>query len=515
VSDETRVRCLHCGENILDHARICPHCRVGALVNVVASGALDDRKRYALAKALLNASIPGLSHLTTIQAQLKQAPALLIRGVTQAEAAKVQEVAKASGVETALAPSTIAIASVRIPDTAADRHEEGTGRGALFRVLAMTAAVVAVFLGWPHVSKYFIADEPAPTGEKSASARPRSVTTATPTPDPAAAAMALQSVVSLKCGNTVGAGFFIDTDLVLTNAHVLCGEGNVVQVESIDSHRGLGKVEKLDTYLDLGLVRVQMPGGPRRPLPLADASAMAPGARIFLIGSPKGLAFTLHEGKVSRVGQPLLGLGYIQIDARVNPGNSGGPLLDEYGRVVGVVSMKVEGEGLGLALPINYAFDDPAHPFMTALPAWVPGASFAKFLEAAQASGEAAEAEMAQAMAKPVIVQVRGDAYGRPLILVARVARAEPGPEDFRLEFRSNKEVLCLRTARTARWNEELKPPALPPRVSAWLQERKFALRLYTTELSPGLSSCPAFRGRRVTVHFEGDPDEEPSPTAR
>jgi serine protease Do len=164
----------------------------------------------------------------------------------------------------------------------------------------------------------------------------------------------LPGTVSLRCEGSTGAGFFVGEELVLTNAHVACERGKFMEVSLADGRRVLGETLERDETLDLATVRVS--GARAEPLPLGDSTQLSPGDRLVFIGSPKGLSFTVHEGKVSHLGREYLGVGYVQFDASINPGNSGGPLLNEKGEVVGVVSLKVNNaEGIGLALPIQYA----------------------------------------------------------------------------------------------------------------------------------------------------------------
>lgn len=108
---------------------------------------------------------------------------------------------------------------------------------------------------------------------------------------------------------------------------------------------------------------MRVTGAGARPLPLGDAMDLRTGDRVVFIGTPEGLDFTVHEGIVSHSIRSVLGLGYLQIDANVNSGNSGGPLLDPQGRIVGIVSAKVtDADGLGFALPVNYLFEWPLLP---------------------------------------------------------------------------------------------------------------------------------------------------------
>nr|WP_244982252.1 S1C family serine protease [Corallococcus exercitus] len=162
------------------------------------------------------------------------------------------------------------------------------------------------------------------------------------------------STLTLRCGSKVGSGFFVDSELVLTNEHVVCPPGKLMTAVLADGRELLGETVASDVDLDLATVRVV--GAKVAPLPLGDVTRLEPGDPLVFIGSPKGLDFTVHEGKVGFVGRQYLGTGYVQFNASVNPGNSGGPLLNGRGEVVGVVSMKIENaDGLGLALPIAYA----------------------------------------------------------------------------------------------------------------------------------------------------------------
>jgi S1-C subfamily serine protease len=505
-----RVPCVHCGEGILPLARICPHCRLSALVDVTASDPLDDRRRYALSRALLGSGLLGPASLAAIQIQLKSTPPCLGRGLTQEQAGKVVEVARQAGV-VGLTTSAETSASVKGTGPSSAVRPAVGRNDARFFAIGMVAVAAVTVVAFHLARSRPAAPRPAAIAPLVTPAPLFNDRPVSPSPPRTRAVPreALESVVAIRCGHQAGAGFFVAPDLVLTNAHVLCGQSTPVQVSTMDGHKGLGRVQRLDEYLDLGLVQVRLSGEPRRPLPLADASLLTPGTRVFLAGSPKGLDFTFHEGSVSRVGQPILGLAYVQVDARINPGNSGGPLLDEEGRVVGVVSMKVEGEGLGLALPINYALDAEARPFLSAIEGWVPSESFQRLAIAAKLQANAIEGQIAESLDKAAIIRIRSDAYGRPLILVGRIASKEPPAEDMRFEFRSGAEVLCWRTAHTAHWEEELKDLPLPPRMAAWLKERRMTLRLFTTEVSPGLSGCPALRGRPVSILLQGGEQSE------
>ena len=160
-----------------------------------------------------------------------------------------------------------------------------------------------------------------------------------------------------------------------------------------------------------------------------------------MVGNPVGMEFTYHEGVVSNPSRPVLGLSYIQVDARVNPGNSGGPLVDDRGRVVGVVSLKrSDAEGIGLALPINYAYA----PETAMIPA--PAGTPSQFdgMQASAAQDDAQQvAEMAAMELKPMLVGAADDRYGRLVARIVLPSRGAPMPQNFSFHFLNGSQTIC------------------------------------------------------------------------
>ena len=179
--------------------------------------------------------------------------------------------------------------------------------------------------------------------------------------------------------NTVtgsGSGFIYKIDdkyaYVMTNHHVVSG-GNKWTVITRTDEELEGKVLGSDEYLDLAVVRIEKKNY-MGVVSVGESSKIKLGDSIFTIGAPVGYEYrgTVTSGIVSglnrlvevSVKNTLTGgdwvMEVIQIDAAVNPGNSGGPLLNANGEVVGVISMKlVENsiEGMGFAIPIDYAMN--------------------------------------------------------------------------------------------------------------------------------------------------------------
>ena len=158
-----------------------------------------------------------------------------------------------------------------------------------------------------------------------------------------------------------GSGFLLTPDgYLLTNAHVVDGAGEVgVQFE--DEHRLPGRVVGTDPHTDLALVHVGAPGSLPH-LALGDSGRLRVGQVAIAIGNPLGLGHTVTTGVVSAIGRSLRAPSgreienVIQTDASLNPGNSGGPLLDTQARVIGVNTAIVSGaQSLCFAVPAQTA----------------------------------------------------------------------------------------------------------------------------------------------------------------
>ena len=160
-----------------------------------------------------------------------------------------------------------------------------------------------------------------------------------------------------------GSGFIISEDgYILSNAHVVGAKGNKVKVLLNDQTEADGKVVWSDETLDLGLVKIAKKG--LTPLPMGDSDGINIGETAVAIGNPLGLDFqrSVTSGVISGLNRNIGEVqgnymdGLIQTDASINAGNSGGPLLNSEGQVIGINSVKISSaEGLGFSIPINTA----------------------------------------------------------------------------------------------------------------------------------------------------------------
>ena len=165
-------------------------------------------------------------------------------------------------------------------------------------------------------------------------------------------------------GATSGSGFFCSADgYILTNCHVVDG-ANAITVTTYDEHRYTAALVGLDQQNDIALLKID-PEGEVKFLKMGKSSEMVVGEEILVIGNPLGeLTHTLTRGIVSNlsrdiyVEENLASIRMFQTDAAINGGNSGGPAIDTYGNVVGIVSAKYASssiEGLGFCIPIDDA----------------------------------------------------------------------------------------------------------------------------------------------------------------
>ena len=156
----------------------------------------------------------------------------------------------------------------------------------------------------------------------------------------------------------VGSGFLISEDgYILTNNHVVAGSSDIF-VTLTDGKEYKAEIVGTDSRTDLALVKIDAKG--LKPLPIGESRNLRKGQWVLAIGSPFGLESTVTAGIVSAINRETGDyLPFIQTDVAVNPGNSGGPLIDLSGRAVGVNSQIVSRSGgfmgISLAIPIDEA----------------------------------------------------------------------------------------------------------------------------------------------------------------
>lgn len=188
-----------------------------------------------------------------------------------------------------------------------------------------------------------------------------------------------EAVVLVRTPVGLGSGFVIHQEgYVVTNDHVIEGANELTVVVYRKATDGLRKDEykkirivAMSELLDLALLKIET----EKPevfvsVPLGDSEGLIQGDPVFAVGNPMGLERTLSEGIVGVRSRLISGQTYVQTTAPISPGNSGGPLFNRKGEVIGVNTLKVVAagaEGLGFSIPINrikaFLADQEAYAF--------------------------------------------------------------------------------------------------------------------------------------------------------
>ncbi len=160
----------------------------------------------------------------------------------------------------------------------------------------------------------------------------------------------IESVVSVQTDKSIGSGAIIDSDgYIVTNYHVING-ATAGAVRTFDESVYNVAVVGFDAGKDIAVLKVE---GTFKPLKFGNSGRVDIGQRVIALGSPAGLEFSVNEGIIS-ARRVLDGKEYFQTDVSLNPGNSGGPLVDASGNIIGINNFKLKGyEGLNFAISSN------------------------------------------------------------------------------------------------------------------------------------------------------------------
>jgi len=482
------VECPHCRESISGNASVCPRCRTSTLVDLLVDQAVPDPKlRYRAARGI--AAFRSGASLANLQGALSVAGGRVLAGVTPGVAAACAESLSAIGVRTSQV-----VAAAEAPAE--------TGGWKLPRPLTIVGAlavVLAVFLLWSRDQAPVAVSK---TGRAAADKRGEGP----PLSGAQLAQRGLASTVVLRCEESLGSGFFVTEDHVLTNAHVLCPTGEAVEVHMSDGRHGTGRVIQAKPELDLALLQVE--GLPGVPLPLGDAGALRVGDRVVVVGAPRGMEFSVTQGGISNMNRVMLGVAYLQTDAAINPGNSGGPMLDDRGRVVGVVSLKrMDAEGIALVLPINYAFTGA--DALVGAPPGEPSQAFAQIAAAAEALNQQEVSKLAATGQRPGLVAAA--VVGTNIRAVVLWPSAfEPGDQRFGFALWNKRERLCSIQGELKTWRKvegEGGESLLSGQGKAWLERHGFSSDLYAAATLLDYSQCSLSAispGSTVELEMEG-----------
>ena len=171
------------------------------------------------------------------------------------------------------------------------------------------------------------------------------------------------SLNAVEIPQGTGSGFVWDTNgRIVTNYHVI-SDANRIQVTMANQTTHKAVLVGADPDKDLAVLQVSSPPNSLQPIAVGESTDLLVGQKVFAIGNPFGLDYTITSGIISALGREIQAItgrtirGVIQTDAAINPGNSGGPLLDSAGRLIGVntaiYSPSGAYAGIGFAVPVD------------------------------------------------------------------------------------------------------------------------------------------------------------------
>jgi hypothetical protein len=351
------MACPFCGEKISLEARICKHCQRPILYSISLTSKLDEKEKHQFFKAWQSLPKTNFKHIplsnySQTKSELDTIPLILAWDLNQAEA---QHISKSIDL-----PAFELKFQGGLPSTF-ERTEAPESRlsGYIFGFLAIALIVGGILL-------FTRQQEPAKDSHQGVELLPPDSTSESSS-YPADAKMLkpstnlgkdeIQKVLSanvfIRDSQKLGSGFLISADgYILSNAHVT-SDMEVPMVILHDGRQFEAKKIQENKNLDVSLIKISATGLDY--LKIGDANQLYPGQAVVAIGNPGGLSFTVTRGIVSYLGRNINGVPFIQTDAAINKGNSGGPMVNENMEVVGINSLtSLNDHGISFALPINF-----------------------------------------------------------------------------------------------------------------------------------------------------------------
>lgn len=486
-----RQPCHCCGELVPLSGKVCSHCAQSLLVLLrVEKPIIDSRARYQAARAVGALGVPFLPFLGVVES-LGTCDSVLARGLVRSHARSALQLLLPWGVKLVIEPESAPGVEASASRVSPLRGSWGQAAPRVRLAVAVIAGCLflgAVALLLPRFRSARTAAAPLTTKlQKGARAGPMGPSSRE------IAERAIRSTATLLQGDSTGAGFFVAQDVLLTAAHVVGERSSSVEVRLSDGSAHEGHVEQSDTWLDIALVRV--PGAATQPLPLGDATAIGPGAPVIAIGTPRGLDFSVTRGILSHGGRNVLGVAHLQFDASINAGNSGGPLVDEGGRAIGIVSMKLTtASGIAMAVPVNYLYA-PGLGWLAPPSPPPDAAKWALILERVEEEDgrEAREAE--SLFSRPALVAAVITREGGPKAVVALRSVGEPGSQTLQFVLEKRGTVLCRPSGTTGAWRTQASPGGLslatPTRPQEWLRRHGISGDIHYSAVDLQGTQCP------------------------
>lgn len=354
----------------MPEAKLCRFCNRSTLYSLVLTGSLDEKQSHQFLKIWQSLDKKNLRHLplqnySLARAELAKIPKTLAWDLSLLESDFLSKTLAEFSVDSKLQGGLPTTAAPE-PMTSHPRHSLGGFLyGVLFILVILAGSTFWILTGKkesheaPPVSVEILPDEAV----NSSTQKRESIQNPHPSSEPSKGFgrddmdHLLNASVFIRDNSSLGSGFFITSDgYILSNAHVTAPMTEPIIVLR-DGRKFTATKIKEDSRLDAALLKIPVTGVDF--LKIGNANELYAGQPVITIGNPGGLSFTVTRGIVSYLGRIISGVPFIQTDAAINRGNSGGPMINENLEVVGINSMTSIGEqGISFALPINLVCAD-------------------------------------------------------------------------------------------------------------------------------------------------------------
>ena len=480
--------CPRCDKNFDGYNLNCPQCGISLLVDVRPHQPVGDKRKCYLAAKRLAEEIP-IRKFQEYKDGLSRKKSPGITELSQDNAEKIQSILRELEID-----SYISSQDTRAP----------LGFRITPASLAVGGLLLTLIVGGTAWFLWSRDGGEAETSSPQEAAKPAAKPSeAKQDPDKPLSARQIADMVvpasaTLQCDTSQGSGFFIGPNQLITNDHVLCENGNPIKVILNDGTKLVGRTMKRDHELDIALVKVR--GAKAIPLQLGDATNLFRGDTVYALGNPLGMDFTLTKGIISHPNRPVMGFSHLQIDANINSGNSGGPLMDERGKVVGIVSKQMGyATGLGLAIPANYLYAG-AHAVLKADVAYNSKEWSERHLDA-QIAWNKEKAKIKDVNGK--LIPVRAIIWRKEVAVQLYIHTLETPPTLVELYVDVEGQDRCSVTGKTDGWYHHQSNPSI--------QAGDIPLEpLHTTTMHFPVATCPAiYSGSAELVVPNGHPERD------
>jgi serine protease Do len=488
------TRCFKCGHRTPENAAECPGCGTSLRTDVVVEAEVGDSRAVYLAAREIDELGGEAPVFAEIKTRLLAAPGAVARGCPQPLARGMIRVLRKHGIVARLVPARrpgrhgAASRGVIGVDLVVARLRRAwrTMPIAVKLATAGLGGVIVLFLAgqWDGGGQHVQRDAGARLSPSGNSVSSREIAFA-----------AVAATAHVSCPGSTGIGFYVDGDRLVTTLRLPSGGRSDVEVELPGRGTIHGSVERADAWLGLAVIRV--PGAHAAPLPLGDATTLALGDPVITCGAPRGHELTVTQGIVSQPSRELMGTSFLQIDGGIRPGESGGPVLDRSGRVVGISAEGVAaGPGSSLAIPVNYLYSGD-EPLVARSRNSLERTRWSDRM-ARTAAAEQEELQAFQAsMESPLLTAARLSPRGSVEVEVVRHGRSPRAGDRLTFRLLADGVLLCEPRATIARWQpvSSTTPEIGGSRFLMWLGRHRLSAGWYAGMSLLDLHGCPGPAG--------------------